>query len=104
MLLSECRDILVEAIFTHRWTLLEGYHAVGMVMLDNPQLSILEVAHATKQMPKTIHYCLELAKAYPELSSLPEGKNVSWYKITKTLPPYGTNKGNKKRALQGTKG
>lgn len=102
LLLSECRDILVEAIFNHRWTLLEGYHAVGMVMIEN-NLSVLEVAHSTKQLPKTIHFCRELARKYPDLNSLPEGKNVSWYKITKTLPQYGPDKGNKKRTLQGSK-
>ena len=26
---EECKDILVEAEFTSRWALIEGYHALG---------------------------------------------------------------------------
>lgn len=92
---EELRALITEAIFNHRWVLLEGYHALGEEVIRN-NLSIEEVAAWTGQRPKTIHYCVELVKAHPNLSSLPEGKNMSWYKVTKTLPPYEKNSPKKK--------
>lgn len=87
---------LTEAIFNHRWILLEGYHEVGKEILENKlENRIPEIAAGLNQRPKTVHYCIELAKAYPDLNSLPDGKNVSWYKITKTLPPYEKDKAKK---------
>jgi hypothetical protein len=95
-LLEECDALLTEAIFNHRLVLLEGYHELGRMILEN-NLNIEQVAHATRQRPKTIHYAVELYKAYPDLNSLPDGKTVSWYKITKTLPPYEKDKTKKGR-------
>ena len=88
---EELRSLLTEAIFNHRWILLEGYHSVGEVVFKK-KLEIEKVAQWTGQRPKTIHYCLELYKKYPNINSVPDGKNVSWYKITKTLPVYEKNK------------
>jgi hypothetical protein len=56
---------------------------------------IHEVAQVTGQRIKNVHYCVELYKKYPKLASLPDGKNVSWYKITKTLPSYEKDKTKK---------
>lgn len=96
-LIGEWKATLTEAIFNHRWVLLEGYHEIGKEILRNKlEDKILLIAQRTGQRPKTIHYCIELAKAYPKLNSLPEGKNVSWYKITKTLPPYEKKSAKKK--------
>jgi hypothetical protein len=89
--IEECDNILTEAVFTHRWELLMGYHEVGRIVVKH-DLPIEEVAIGTGQRPKTIHYCKELYKTYPRLDDLPDGKNVSWYKITKTLPPYEKSK------------
>jgi len=86
-LLGEIAATLTESVFSHRQVLLEGYHEVGRLTLEH-NFSTEEVARATNQRPKTIHYAVELYKRYPDLSSLPDGKNVSWYKITKTFPPY----------------
>lgn len=92
---EELRALITEAIFNHRWVLLEGYHELGREVVEN-NLSIDEVADWTGQRAKTIHYCVELYKRYPDLNSLPDGKAVSWYKITKTLPPHEKNSSKKK--------
>ena len=84
---QEIHEMFVETVFDHRWTLLVGYHEIGRVILEN-NLSIEEVASACSQRPKTVHYCVELYKAYPDLNSLPEGKNISFYQVCKLLPPY----------------
>ena len=88
-LIGEWKATLTEAIFNHRWVLLEGYHEIGKEILRNKlEDKILLIAQKTGQRPKTIHYCIELAKAYPKLNSLPDGKVASWYKMCKILPPY----------------
>ena len=83
-ILEEAQALLTEAIFNHRWELLRGYHELGATLLEN-NISVDEVHFGRK---KDIHYAIELAKKYPDVNSVPDGKTVSWYKITKTLPPY----------------
>lgn len=94
--LEEIQATLTEKIFEHRQVLLEGYHRVGEIILEH-NLNLGLVSQVTGQRPKTLHYCVELVKKYPDLSNLPEGKNVSWYKITKTLPPYEKNATKEKK-------
>jgi hypothetical protein len=83
-ILKEAQALLTEAIFNHRWVLLQGYHDLGRLLVEN-NISVQEVDFHRK---KDIHYAIELFKKYPDVNSVPEGKNVSWYKITKTLPAY----------------
>lgn len=96
---EELDGLLTEGIFNHRWVLLETYWEVGRLLssVEGYADRIEEFAQRLSQRPKTIHYCIELYKAYPRLESLPEGKNVSWYKICKTLPPYEKVKTKKRR-------
>lgn len=86
-MIDEIGAELTEAIFNHRFILLEGYHSVGRQVFEN-KLSIEEVANRIGQRAKTIHYAVELYKKYPDVNSVPDGKVASWYKITKELPPY----------------
>lgn len=84
---EEAKALLTEAIFEHRWVLLCGYHEVGKMLLEagvSPETAAREMHHRVKDL----HYAIELARKYPDVNSVPDGKNVSWYKITKTLPPY----------------
>lgn len=99
---EELDAMLTEAIHIHRWILLEGYHSLGKAIIKG-KLDIEKVALACHQRPKTIHYSVELAKRYPRLSSLPDGKNVSWYKICKTLPAYEKKEIKKKKSHPNTK-
>lgn len=104
---EELRALLTEAIFNHRWCLLEGYHAVGVALLKasgkSYEARTEEFALQLGQRAKTIHYCVELAKAYPRLESLPEGKTISWYKVCKLLPPYEKVKNEKRRETNSQK-
>lgn len=86
-LLEECDGLLTEAIFNHRQILLEGYWGVGKIIYEN-NLSLSDAAKATRQLIKTMHYCKELYRLYPDLSALPDGKVASWYKMCKILPKY----------------
>ena len=97
---EELRAELTEAIFNHRWELLVGYHSIGKQLLKASvrgyKLDCEELGAQLGQRAKTVHYCLELAKAYPRLESLPDGKCASWYKICKSLPPYEKVKNEKR--------
>lgn len=93
--MEELNALFVETVFNHRWELLVGYHLAGKMVVKN-KWDIEKVALACHQRPKTVHYCVELYKAYPNLMSLPDGKNVSWYKICKQLPFYEKNTSKKK--------
>ena len=88
---EEMKGLLTETIFNSRWELLTGYHSLGELVAHS-DMTIEEVAGALGQKPKVIHYCVELYRAYPDVNSLPMGKNVSWYKMCKVLPPYEKNK------------
>ena len=93
--MEEIDALFTETVFNSRWELLTGYKHVGQLVIKH-KLDVENVALACHQRPKTVHYCVELAKAYPNLNSLPDGKNASWYKICKTLPPYEKKKRTKK--------
>jgi hypothetical protein len=94
--MEELDAMLTEAIHNHRWVLLEGYWNLGKAVVKQ-KLDIEKVALACRQRPKTVHYSVELYKAYPNLNSLPDGKVVSWYKIMKILPPYEKKRPKKRR-------
>lgn len=86
-ILEEAKATLTEAIFNHRWILLEGYHSVGKLLAENG-ITADQAVFQMNHRKKDIHYAIELYKKYPDINSVPDGKNVSWYKITKLLPLY----------------
>jgi hypothetical protein len=95
--LEECRAIVVESVFTSRFALVEGYWLLGKRIreevklkkyLHNEKGRIMQgLAKDLKVSTRTLHYSLQAYDKYPDLSTLPEGKNISWNKlITKYLP------------------
>jgi len=96
-LIEECKAIITEAIFTHNWALVEGYHQLGKRILeehDNFERAKIygkEIcSHVSESLGKsrqTINRAIQFAKKYPELELLPEGKNATWHDIcNKYLP------------------
>lgn len=69
-------------------------------MATESGLSIPKIAQGIGQREKTVHYAIQLYKLYPDLNSLPEGKAISWYKVTKTLPAYEKVSSKKERKNQ----
>lgn len=86
-LFEEIDGIITEGIFSHRWELLSAYHKAGELLVKF-NLTADEACKVLRHRKKDIHYAIELYKKYPDINSVPDGKNVSWYKITKLLPPY----------------
>lgn len=97
-LIEDCQAIITEAVFTSRWTLIEGYHKLGKRILEDykefKKIGITKEkeirSHVTKdlkQSDRTIRRAIQFVRKYPNLSTLPEGKNISWRKIcNKYLP------------------
>jgi N6-adenosine-specific RNA methylase IME4 len=90
-LIEECKAIITETIFNSRWALVEGYHALGERILqenDNfarekiyGQKIIQRVGQSLGKSEQTIFYAVAFAKKWPDLTTVPEGKNISWHKI-----------------------
>ena len=97
-LIEDCKDLITEVEFTSRWTLIEGYHNLGVRILqenDNfdrakiyGQDIVQRIANSLGKRPRTIYYAMQFAKTYPDLNLLPEGKNISWSHI---INKYLTN-------------
>jgi len=102
LLIDDCRGIITEAVFTSRWTLIEGYHALGQrILADHDNFKrekiygkeiVQHVAESLNKSNRTIQYSLQFVKKYPEIDKLPDGKNISWHKICNNLLPETTVK------------
>ena len=90
-LVDECQDIVVETEFTSRWVLVEGYHQLGKRILaenDNFERAkiygteiLQRIAKCLGKNTRTLYYAVQFARAYPDLSLLKEGKNISWHHV-----------------------
>ncbi len=96
-LIEECKDIVVEGVFASRWALIETYHNLGKRILaenDNFERSKIygekicsRVSISLGKSRQTIQRTIQFARNFPDLSQLPEGKNISWHKICNNLLP-----------------
>jgi len=96
-LIEDCKDIITEKEFSARWELVEGWHSVGMrILQDEANFTkggytsnniVATVATSLGRSPRSIEYAIQFARTYPDLNMLPEGKNTSWHQIcNKYLP------------------
>ena len=93
-LIDDCQAIMVEAEFTSRWVLVEGYHSLGLrILQDEHKLvsggstlreGLKRVSKLLNRGERTLYKAVQFAKEYPDLSLLPDGKNTSWHKICNT--------------------
>jgi len=100
-LIDDCRTIICEKGFIARWELIEMRHALGERLLQTEEYAPLSetlqrVARELNVKIRSLYYAVQFAKKFPDLNSLPEGKNVSWRAIClKYLPEH-----KEKRAAQ----
>ena|SRR3989338_1957142 len=84
---EECKDILVEAEFTSRWALIEGYHALGkhIVEQDNKYGDGLSarLANSLNKSQRTIEYAITFARKFDTVDMLPEGKATNWNQVVR---------------------
>ncbi len=101
-LIEELTDIITETGFASRWTLIEGYHTVGVRILqenDNFERAkiynekiLQRIAESLGKSERTLYYAVQFAKMYPDLALLPEGKNLSWSHIVNKYLTTGEKK------------
>src|SRR3990167_8711439 len=89
-LVEECKAIITEAIFTSRWALVEGYWNLGKrIRIDDKvqeyskgnKTFLQDLAPEIGVGVSTIYYALQAYDKYPEIGSIPEGKNITWNKL-----------------------
>jgi hypothetical protein len=102
-LVDDCIAIVTEAVFTSRWSLVEGYHMLGeRIVNDNyykgyergNQKMLTDLSTSTGINERDLYRAIQFYQKYPNLNNVPEGKNISWNKlITKYLPdrPHTTD-------------
>lgn len=94
-LIEDCKDIIVEGVFASRWALIETYHNLGKRILGDEtkftQAGYLKmsqrVATSLGKSQRTIEQSIQFVRKFPDLSLLPDGKNISWHKICNNLLP-----------------
>jgi hypothetical protein len=85
----DIQAIMTEAVFSSRWALVEGYWLVGQRIRQDTNkwaqgsaLAVLDrLQTATGIGQRTLYYATRFYDQFPDLSALPEGKNISWSKI-----------------------
>ncbi len=81
-LIQELKQTIVEFDFTHRWSEIEKWHAVGKLLNTNIKPSqLLEIANLLQLDEEVLWYAVLFYKMFPDLNMLPEGKNVNWEMI-----------------------
>lgn len=98
-LVEECSSLITETVFNARWTLIEGYHQLGKLVLEEKKKHesnsiygryiVQGLAESLGKDRRTIYYAIQFAEKYPDINQLPGGKNISWGKICNQLIPHG---------------
>ena len=96
-LVDDCHTIMTEAVFISRWALVEGYHNLGKRILEDHdnfernkiygEKIVQGLAESLNMSSRILWYSIQFVKKYPDLTTVPEGKSITWNKIiTKYLP------------------
>ena len=93
-IIDDIRSTIVEAQFTARWVLVEGYHTIGKRLqgVKNKRQIIVTVTHQTGIKERNLYRAIQFYEMYPDLNKLPEGNNVSWHKICNEYLPEPKDK------------
>ena len=93
-IIDDIRSTIVEAQFTARWVLVEGYHTIGKRLqgVKNKRQIIVTVTQQTGIKERNLYRAIQFYEMYPDLNKLPEGKNVSWHKICNEYLPEPKDK------------
>lgn len=81
---EDIKALLVEAEFTSRSVMIEAYHEVGGMIINNTgdrSRIVKELSKMVDRSERTLWYAVKFAEMYPKIDTLPDGKNISWHKI-----------------------
>ena len=105
-LVEECSAIVTEAVFNSRWALIIGYHTLGKelrAVKEYPITDLLQRLAVDSGISKrSLWYAVQFIDKYPDLGMLPEGKNLSWHKITHKYLDKHEDKDEPKREREQT--
>ena len=88
-IIDDVKSTIVETKFVARWVLVEGYHKIGERLqgVKNKREIIVTVTLNTGVKERNLYRAIQFYDMYPDLNSLPEGKDTSWHNIcNKYLP------------------
>ena len=95
-LVDECKAIITEAVHNSRWDLIEGYWNLGKRIREENNLKrediyrkkiLSDLSKSIEIGERTVYRAIQAYDKYPDINTLPEGKNITWNKlITIYLP------------------
>jgi len=91
LLVEDCQAIITEAVFASRWALVEGYWYLGKrIREDSDKMPITKLLQRVGvdmgKSESTLWYAVQFYDKFPNINTLPEGKNISWRKVIELLP------------------
>ena len=97
--IDECKAIVTESVFTSRWSLVEGYWNLGKRIREETKINQIPtdffcnaIALKIGLSERTVWYSVQAYDKYPDLDKIPDGKNISWWKLTSKYLPESTTK------------
>ena len=106
LLIEDCQAIVTETVFSSNWILIEGYHNLGKRIVEEREnfkrmgVSSKKIASLVSQSigksKRTVQRAIQFYQKYPDLSVLPEGKNVTWHRIVNKYLPEHTKEPTEK--------
>jgi len=81
--IEEIKSIFTEKEFNSRLEIIEGYHAAGKLIPTIEGITLHDLAEKVGRSERTLHYAVAFYKAFPDLTKLIEGKNISMNMIIK---------------------
>ena len=106
-LVDDCKGILTEGGFIARMSRIEVYHTLGGRIVEDSNYKkykkgnkelIKKLASDIQTSHRLLYYAVKFYQMFPDLSLLPEGKNVSWTEVVSTY--LTTKKERKDKELQ----
>jgi len=79
---EELSAMFVEGEFTSRWSLIESRHEIGK-LLDGVDVSMRQIGRDIGVDYNLLGLCRKLYRMFPDLNTIPEGKNISWNMLRK---------------------
>src|SRR3990167_3775606 len=87
LLVSECKNIIKQAVITSSWALVNGYWKLGKRMREDKNFTtklLQDLAVEIGMSERTLWYALQVHDKYPEINQVPK---VTWNQlITDYLP------------------
>jgi len=89
-LIEHCQSALTEASFNARQFFINSYHEIGGLINEYVEEYKVSANQVTQQVAeklsvsqRTLQYAVQFFQMFPDLDTLPEGKDISWRKIVR---------------------